>query len=433
MLLPALMSLVVAQPQLALPWPCEQTYRCTQGHNGGSHTGLGAWAWDFGLAEGHAVHAAAAGTVRRLRMDSTQGGCDRAYANDANYVVIDHGDGTSALYLHLQTNSSVLQVGDLVAAGDFIARVGLTGWVCGAHLHFQVQENCSSWWCASMPATFQGHGDPANGASLVDSCAQCEAVLSFEAPTLISESDGACFQRQTEWWWSVDEGHDGHHYYTFAVDSPSNETVGQWHFGVAESGEYAVEAFVPTTEATSQNASYSVHHAGGVAQRAINQDRQKGWQSLGHYHFESDVAGSIVLGDATGEDYNTLMRKVAFDAVRLSEYVPAPQPDAGPAVDSGAPLPPLDSGAMAPREDAGGLDAEAPEPADAGVDAGLSVATDASVRPGTGTDAGCVCVRPVTVPATSWGYVAVCLALIIRITRRSRALARNSASRRSDM
>ena len=30
MLLPALMSLVVAQPQLALPWPCEQTYRCTQ-------------------------------------------------------------------------------------------------------------------------------------------------------------------------------------------------------------------------------------------------------------------------------------------------------------------------------------------------------------------------------------------------------------------
>ena len=217
------------------------------------------------------------------------------------------------------------------------------------------------------------------------------------------------------------------------MDSPSNETVGQWQFDVADSGEYAVEAFVPATEATSQNATYSVYHAGGVAQRAVNQDQHKGWQSLGHYLFESGVAGSIVLGDATGEDYETLMRKVAFDAVRLSPYVPTPQPDAGIGVDSGGPPPPLDSGAMPPREDAAGVDAQAPAPADAGVDGGPSGAPDATVESMPATDSGCVCVRPITVPATGWGYAAVCLALIARFTRRSRILGRNSASGRSDM
>src|SRR2546423_4695376 len=32
-----------------LPWTAGVTYRCTQGHNQGSHTGTGAFAWDFGL------------------------------------------------------------------------------------------------------------------------------------------------------------------------------------------------------------------------------------------------------------------------------------------------------------------------------------------------------------------------------------------------
>jgi MYXO-CTERM domain-containing protein len=85
-------------------------------------------------------------------MDSQVGGCSDVYADDANYVLIDHRDGTAGLYLHVESNSSSLRVGDAVAAGDVIARVGQTGWTCGPHLHFQVQEICGSWWCQSVPA-----------------------------------------------------------------------------------------------------------------------------------------------------------------------------------------------------------------------------------------------------------------------------------------
>ncbi|MDP7110816.1 MAG: M23 family metallopeptidase [Myxococcota bacterium] len=96
------------------------------------------------MGVGEEVWASAPGVVDRIRMDSTSGGCDAAYANDANYVVVDHGDGSAALYLHLDTNSSSLQQGDPVCAGDVVGRVGLTGWVCGAHLHFQIQDVCNS-------------------------------------------------------------------------------------------------------------------------------------------------------------------------------------------------------------------------------------------------------------------------------------------------
>jgi hypothetical protein len=84
-----------------LPWTAGDAYRVSQGHHTGSHTGNGAWAWDFALPVGTPVRAAHAGTVRAVKGDSTVGGCDRAYINDGNYVVVDRGNGIESLYLHL--------------------------------------------------------------------------------------------------------------------------------------------------------------------------------------------------------------------------------------------------------------------------------------------------------------------------------------------
>src|SRR5687767_14169256 len=97
-----LCSNALAIPQMYLPFPCGVTKQTTQGHNGGSHVAEGAWAWDFGLTVGDVVVAAAAGTVSRMKMDSTRYCNSSACANDANYVVIDHGDGSQTLYLHLK-------------------------------------------------------------------------------------------------------------------------------------------------------------------------------------------------------------------------------------------------------------------------------------------------------------------------------------------
>jgi hypothetical protein len=119
-------AIAYAAPPLSTPWPCEVSYRITQGHNTGSHVDKGAWAWDIGVPQNADVVAPADGVVRAIRMDSNSGGCDSAYANDANYVVIDFGDGTEALLLHLAQNSSTLKVGEQVKRGQVVGRVGLT-------------------------------------------------------------------------------------------------------------------------------------------------------------------------------------------------------------------------------------------------------------------------------------------------------------------
>jgi len=145
-----------------LPWTADDSYRVSQFHNTGSHTGKGSWAWDFALPQGTLLRASHNGVVRAARGDSTIGGCDSAYANDANYVVIDRGDGVESLYLHL--TDAYVSAGDVVVRGDPIGTSGQTGWACGAHLHFQIQQSpdgggTTSWWNQSVHEYFYDTGE----------------------------------------------------------------------------------------------------------------------------------------------------------------------------------------------------------------------------------------------------------------------------------
>ncbi|MCW4384746.1 M23 family metallopeptidase [Salinibacterium sp. SYSU T00001] len=57
-------------------------------------------------------------------------------------VTIDHvvnGEAVTSVYGHLQVGSMPLNVGDTVAVGEIIGRVGATGNANGAHLHFEVR------------------------------------------------------------------------------------------------------------------------------------------------------------------------------------------------------------------------------------------------------------------------------------------------------
>lgn len=145
-----------------LPWQAGISYRVSQGHNTGSHTGSGGWAWDLAMAEGTPLLAAHGGTVRMVRYDSDYGACSSSAAQDANYVVIDRGDGVETLYLHLmhiQAGSEPLTAGQVVDRGTFIGYSGATGWACGAHLHLQIQQSpsgggTSSWYNPSVHEYF---------------------------------------------------------------------------------------------------------------------------------------------------------------------------------------------------------------------------------------------------------------------------------------
>ena len=56
-----------------------------------------------------------------------------------NTVVIDHGLGLFSLFAHLSEMD--VKVGDTVAAGDVVGKVGATGRVTGPHLHWTVRVN----------------------------------------------------------------------------------------------------------------------------------------------------------------------------------------------------------------------------------------------------------------------------------------------------
>ncbi len=323
-LIAALMpALAYGAPPLSTPWPCEVSYRITQGHNTGSHVDKGAWAWDIGVPQNADVTAPADGFVRAIRMDSNSGGCDSAYANDANYVVIDFGDGTEALLLHLAQNSSTLSVGEQVKRGQVVGRVGLTGWVCGAHLHFQIQNTCSSWWCQSIASDFEAYGNPTSGSYVSDNCPSCEAVATRNETTLVDEKDPGCFKRRSNFWWSVAEGQADHHYYTFAADTAEPEALGEWFFDVAEAGDYDVEVHIPQTEADSVGANYTVFDGSNQTTTRVDQTQNKGWVGLGTYAMSIGEKRSVSLGDNTGESAD-LRIKVAYDAIRVVPIDPAP-------------------------------------------------------------------------------------------------------------
>lgn len=57
------------------------------------------------------------------------------------YVVINHGNGVSTLYAHMQRGSRKVKVGDVVTAGQVIGLVGTTGSSTGNHLHLELQVN----------------------------------------------------------------------------------------------------------------------------------------------------------------------------------------------------------------------------------------------------------------------------------------------------
>ncbi len=74
------------------------------------------------------VVAASAGVVISAK-DSNNG--------YGNCVIIDHGDGITTWYAHL--NQCLVEPGDIVEAGEEIGLIGSTGYSYGPHLHFEVR------------------------------------------------------------------------------------------------------------------------------------------------------------------------------------------------------------------------------------------------------------------------------------------------------
>jgi murein DD-endopeptidase MepM/ murein hydrolase activator NlpD len=128
-----------------LPWPKGTSMQLTQDCNDSccaDHVGNDQYAWDFANGTGFTIVAARGGTVTHLKINSTTGCGSSTCVNDANFIVIDHGDGTMATYLHLAggTLKPNVSCGAQVVQGQPLATAGTTGWSTGVHLHFQVSK-----------------------------------------------------------------------------------------------------------------------------------------------------------------------------------------------------------------------------------------------------------------------------------------------------
>jgi murein DD-endopeptidase MepM/ murein hydrolase activator NlpD len=84
---------------------------------------------DIGASDGTPVHAPANGRVIKA-------GLSNGYGNE---IEIDHGNGITTVYGHLQGFNVV--AGQNVVKGQVIGYVGHTGKVTGPHLHYEVQEH----------------------------------------------------------------------------------------------------------------------------------------------------------------------------------------------------------------------------------------------------------------------------------------------------
>jgi len=125
-----------------LPFPGGAVWMVIQGiHSGRSHEGRAAFAWDFRMPTGSPIAAARAGTVWMVRQDNDQHCFDLSCPEWNNYIVVDHGDGTSAAYLHGLKDGARVKVGQRVEQGQFLGMSDNTGQSGGPHLHFQVQYN----------------------------------------------------------------------------------------------------------------------------------------------------------------------------------------------------------------------------------------------------------------------------------------------------
>ncbi|NBV20823.1 MAG: M23 family metallopeptidase [Proteobacteria bacterium] len=146
------------------PFPAGQPRRVVQTFHGtfSHHHPESEFAVDWDMPEGSTVCAARAGVVIAIKSDSNEGGADEAvYRNKANYIKIQHSDGTIGLYVHLKRDGVMVKLGQRVAEGDAIGLSGNTGYSSGPHLHFATQRAIDGSSRVAVPIRFRGPGGAA--------------------------------------------------------------------------------------------------------------------------------------------------------------------------------------------------------------------------------------------------------------------------------
>lgn len=261
---------------------------------------------------GAPVHAAAHGVVVEAKQ----------YPSWGNVVLLSHRTLEGALlwsqYAHLK--DVLVREGQVVERGQQIGTIGKMidgqGQPTGpAHLHFEIRARRlpANAWNLERTEVLRSYLHPTD---FIRSHrpGQPRILVRVESP------NEGFFRSDSPYWFESPVGYGSRAYWTWTVGREhGEECFAEWRPKLPWPGLYEVFAFIPSQNATTQQACYEVHHRRGVSRVTIAQaDFYDEWVSLGAYPFSTVQAAYVRLSDMTGEPYvrdPNQRKKIAFDAM----------------------------------------------------------------------------------------------------------------------
>lgn len=122
-----------ASSPYVLPYPVGDRHNVRQGNDNYGAT----FAYDFEMPTGSEIVAARAGRVFAVEERFTD---SQHEMSQGNYLAIDHGDKSFAMYGHITHKGALVEVGETVEQGQRIANSGNSGLSRGLHLHFAAKQ-----------------------------------------------------------------------------------------------------------------------------------------------------------------------------------------------------------------------------------------------------------------------------------------------------
>lgn len=258
---------------------------------------------------GDPVYAVASGRVTAANFYKTWG----------NIVLIEHrlrdGQLVWSQYAHLE--KLMVRAGQTVQRGAQIGAIGRgENNIYDAHLHFEIRVDdlpANEWAITkNRERVLQSYAAPSQ---FIDSHRPGQ-----EQRLIVDNQDSGFARSPSKYWQTADKGYGDQAWWTWTVSAEQGEDcVATWTPHLPQAGLYEVFAFIPSHNATTQQARYQITYQDGQAEKIVRQvDYFKTWVSLGRYSFSPERGGQVRLSDLTGEPYTrdkSTRKQIAFDAV----------------------------------------------------------------------------------------------------------------------
>ena len=145
-----------------------RTYDWATGNHEGNDYILWPYPWKRMQENMMEIVAAAPGIIINKRNSYSDLSCTNAGNPNWNGIVVQHADGSTAIYMHFKKNSATSkEIGDTVIAGELLGIAGSSGSSTTPHLHFEIRDasgslidpfagncntiNANSWWAEQEP------------------------------------------------------------------------------------------------------------------------------------------------------------------------------------------------------------------------------------------------------------------------------------------